>query len=366
MASGTATITVKTKDGNKTATCSVTVTVPVTGVTLNKTSLSLKKGSSQTLTATVSPSNATTPDITWSSSNSSVASVDSNGKVTAKAIGNATITVTTIDGSKTATCAVRVTAPDLISFTLNPSSLTMFEGDVVTVTAVPNPSDAQITSTYWYIDYERPASVVGGTLTGEVHAYDAGTTDLKVVINGIERHCAITVLNPDPTEWVDLGLPSGKKWASTNQYATSSTEVGRAFTWADATSLYKNSSPGRLPTNSEFQELLDNCDVSEPTSGSGNLKFTSKINNKYIILPGTGTYMWSSNLNDYNFYPYASGGSYYWSSTSTSEAYGNIGSSSEGCRLRWVPLTYYPYYSTPEVTGGGQTNYKYPVRLVKP
>lgn len=365
VASGAATITVKTKDGNKTATCVVTVTVPVTGVTLNKSSLSLKRGSSETLTATINPSNATTSDVTWSSSNSSIASV-SNGTVTAKAIGNATITVTTVDGNKTATCAVSVTAPDLISFTLNPSSLTMFDGDVVTVTAVPNPSDAHISSTYWYIDYEIPASVVGNGLSGEVHAYNVGTTDLKVVINGIEKHCAITVLNPDPTEWVDLGLPSGLKWASTNQYATTSTEVGRAFTWADATSLYKNSSPGRLPTNSELQELLDNCDITELTSESGNLKFTSRINQKYIILPATGTYVdWSHNGN-YTFYPYNDGGSYYWSSTSTREAYGTLGDTSEGCRLRWIHVNYSPYYETPEVTGGGQTIYKYPVRLVKP
>ena len=82
--------------------------VSVTGVTLNKTSLTLNKGASETLTATVSPSNATNKSVTWSSSNTSVATVDSNGKVTAVSAGSTTVTVKTNDGGKTATCAVTV------------------------------------------------------------------------------------------------------------------------------------------------------------------------------------------------------------------------------------------------------------------
>ena len=108
---GTATITVKTANG-KTASCNVTVqavqTVP-TSVSLNKTSLTLDVSKSYTLAKTVSPSNAVT-SYTWSSSNTSVATVDSNGKVTAKASGTATITVKTSNG-KTATCKVTVNLP---------------------------------------------------------------------------------------------------------------------------------------------------------------------------------------------------------------------------------------------------------------
>ncbi len=80
-----------------------------TSVSLNKTSLTLDVGKSYTLTKTVSPSNAVT-SYTWSSSNTSVATVDSNGKVTAKASGTATITVKTSNG-KTATCKVTVNLP---------------------------------------------------------------------------------------------------------------------------------------------------------------------------------------------------------------------------------------------------------------
>ena len=105
---GTATITVTTADGSKTATCTVTVTIPVTSISLNKTTLSLTIGASETLTATIAPTTATNKNVTWSSSNTAVATVDANGKVSAVSAGSATITVTTVDGSKKATCTVTV------------------------------------------------------------------------------------------------------------------------------------------------------------------------------------------------------------------------------------------------------------------
>ena len=80
-----------------------------TSVSLNKTALTLDVGKSYTLTKTVSPSNAVT-SYTWSSLNTSVATVDGNGKVTAKKAGTATITVKTSNG-KTATCKVTVSLP---------------------------------------------------------------------------------------------------------------------------------------------------------------------------------------------------------------------------------------------------------------
>jgi hypothetical protein len=82
--------------------------ISVTGVSLDKTSLSMAVGDTQTLNATVTPSNATDKTVTWSSSNTAVATVSSSGLVTAKAAGSATITVATSDGGKTATCEVSV------------------------------------------------------------------------------------------------------------------------------------------------------------------------------------------------------------------------------------------------------------------
>ena len=114
VSAGTATITVTTEDGTKTATCAVTVkaaTVSVTGVTLSQTQASLYSNhtpSTLTLTATVAPDDATNKAVTWTSSNNAVATVDANGLITAVAPGTATITVTTVDGSFTATCTVTV------------------------------------------------------------------------------------------------------------------------------------------------------------------------------------------------------------------------------------------------------------------
>ncbi|MGI6739026.1 MAG: Ig-like domain-containing protein [Christensenellales bacterium] len=113
VAAGQAIITVKTVDGNKTATCTVTVqaaAVPVTGVKLNKTSTTLVVGGSETLYATVEPATATNKNVKWSSDKLSVATVDTIGNIKAVGVGTATITVTTEDGSKTATCSVTVQA----------------------------------------------------------------------------------------------------------------------------------------------------------------------------------------------------------------------------------------------------------------
>jgi len=84
------------------------VTVPVTSVKLNASSKTLAIGGATTLTATLSPYTATNKYVTWKSSNTSVATVEPGGKVTAKAPGKATITVTTHDGAKKATCVITV------------------------------------------------------------------------------------------------------------------------------------------------------------------------------------------------------------------------------------------------------------------
>ena len=86
-------------------------TVAVTGVTLNQNEAQMTVGGETlTLTATVNPNNATDQSVSWSTSDANVATVE-NGVVTAVAAGNATITVTTTDGSFTATCAVTVSNP---------------------------------------------------------------------------------------------------------------------------------------------------------------------------------------------------------------------------------------------------------------
>lgn len=91
-------------------TTTFSIPISVTGITMSPTTGTLTTaGSTLQLTATVSPSNATNPAVTWSSGNTSVATVDATGKVTAVANGIATITVKTTDGNKTATATITVT-----------------------------------------------------------------------------------------------------------------------------------------------------------------------------------------------------------------------------------------------------------------
>ena len=85
------------------------VNIAVTGVTLNENSITINRFETYTLSATVLPNNATNKNVTWSSSNINVATVDSNGVVSSVASGSATITVTTVDGGFTAQCSVSVT-----------------------------------------------------------------------------------------------------------------------------------------------------------------------------------------------------------------------------------------------------------------
>ena len=113
VAPGNAEVTVKTLDGNFSATCSVTVTtVSVTGVTVAPAATTISVGGTRQLAAAIAPGNASNQNVIWTSSSNNV-TVTPNGlsaTVTAVAPGDATITVTTQDGGKTASCAVTVTA----------------------------------------------------------------------------------------------------------------------------------------------------------------------------------------------------------------------------------------------------------------
>ena len=110
VAKGETTITVTTTDGGFTAECKVTVVQPVTGVTLDKTQATLKVGETLTLVVTVAPEDASDKTVTFSSSDTSIATVGQDGKVMAVKAGSATITVTA--GGKTAVCTVTVEAAE--------------------------------------------------------------------------------------------------------------------------------------------------------------------------------------------------------------------------------------------------------------
>ena len=192
---GSAKITVTTEDGGKKAECAVTVvakTYPVTGVTLDKASVELAEGDELQLVATVTPSNATNKNVTWSSSDETVAKVV-GGKVTALKTGVAKITVTTSDGGKTAECTVAVIAKTypVTGVALDKTSAELTEGDELVLTATITPSNATNRNVTWSSSDETVAKVVGGKVT----ALKAGSARITVTTEdgGKTASCDVTV-----------------------------------------------------------------------------------------------------------------------------------------------------------------------------
>ena len=134
--------------------------IRVTGVTLSATSLTMTEGDTQRLSATISPSDAENKAVKWTSSNSSIASVD-NGTVTALSPGSATITVKSDDGGKTATCEVKVNAKviPVESVSLDKASIELTEGDSSTLIATVKPDNATDKSVAWSSSDESIATV---------------------------------------------------------------------------------------------------------------------------------------------------------------------------------------------------------------
>ena len=121
IAEGDATITVRVPSASGTIEKSVDVSVrpiAVTGVALSLNSTELTINTTLDLTATVSPANATNKNVTWSSSNTSVATVNSSGRVSGVSAGTAIITATTQDGNKKATCTVEVVEKQIDAYTI--------------------------------------------------------------------------------------------------------------------------------------------------------------------------------------------------------------------------------------------------------
>jgi uncharacterized repeat protein (TIGR02543 family) len=175
---GSAIITATTVDGNFTATATITVTaVSVTSLSLNESTLNLSGlNSSTTLTPTISPSNASNRKITWTSDNTSIATVDANGKVTSKGIGSAIISATTEDGGFTASSTVTVTAISVTGLTLDKPTLDL-EGinSIGMLKASVVPSNATNKKINWSSDNTSVATV---DISGKVTAIAAGTATI--------------------------------------------------------------------------------------------------------------------------------------------------------------------------------------------
>ena len=154
-----------------------TKTISVTGVSINKTSTTIVVGGTEQLSAIVSPTDASNKGVIWSSNNTSVASVN-NGLVTAKAEGNATVTVKTSDGGFIATCTVVVSEKSVSveSVSLNYTSYEMEQSTQMTLTATINPTNATNQNLNWESSNEEVLTVNDGV----VKALREGTATVTV------------------------------------------------------------------------------------------------------------------------------------------------------------------------------------------
>ena len=194
---GEAVVTVTTEDGGKTATCKVTVrakAVNVTEVSLDKTELTLTEGETETLTATVKPDNADNRKVKWSSDKTDVATVGGDGRVTAVKAGEATVTVTTEDGGKTATCKVTVKAKTVpvTGVDVNPWAVTLSVSGTSKLSYTIRPADATNQNVKW--ESESP-SVATVDSEGNVQGVAAGTAKICVTTEdgGFKSYCTVTV-----------------------------------------------------------------------------------------------------------------------------------------------------------------------------
>lgn len=165
----------------------------VEGVELNKNTLELTKGEKEKLTATITPEDAADLTVTWTSSKTDVATVADDGTVTAVATGEATITVTTTDGSFTDTCKVTVTNP-ATGITLNKTETTITKGQTETLTATVAPDDADDKTVTWTSSDEAVATV---DENGTVTAVKGGTATITAsTVNDKKAACTVTVYAP--------------------------------------------------------------------------------------------------------------------------------------------------------------------------
>ena len=206
------TVTIVATAGSVSDTCTVTVKpaeVAVTGVTLNKTELTLEEDATATLTATVNPTEATNKNVTWSSSNPEIASVSTDGIVTAVSAGEATITVTTADGEKTDTCKVTVIAKkvDTVMITgVEGDSATLSVGGTLNLSATVNPDEAANKELEWTSSNSDVATVSENENGVIVTAVGEGYTTITATAKDGSRASDSITVTVNPVEVASVSI----------------------------------------------------------------------------------------------------------------------------------------------------------------
>ena len=299
MANGTATITVTTKDQSKTATCEITVAQWVTGITLDKSALVLAEGKSETVSvASITPENANDKSVSWSSDNTSVATVDQNGQVTAKAKGRATITAAAKDGSGVSvSCGVYVSPIGTVDMGFSN------EGGKTVYWATSNLSESGLCA--------RPEDYGDYYAWGETQPYyaEGHSQDNPCSSWRSRTNPAITGYNWSSYKWCNGSNDTLTKYNTSSRYG-STVDNKTVLEANDDVAHVKLGGGWRMPTDAEWTELRNNCTWTwTKLNGVNGRLVTSNKSGASIFLPAAGGRS-STNLSSSS-----SSGGYYWSSS---------------------------------------------------
>lgn len=203
---GTTEIFAKTEDGNYLASCTVTVVVNATSIMLSESEISIVKGESKKITAIIHPDDATDKELTWSTSNPNVATVE-NGTIKAINGGNAVITVAAEGGKVKATCYVSVTVP-VQSITISQEQLSLVVGQKYALSATILPNDATNKDIKWSSSNSNVVSVDNGQIT----AVNPGTAEIMAISKDGNHtaSCKVTVRKSQTVDYNPYG--NGQKW----------------------------------------------------------------------------------------------------------------------------------------------------------
>lgn len=198
--------------------------VPITSIALNKTSLTLQVGQSETLIVSYTPTDATGKSITWSSSNPSVVTVSSSGEVTGVSAGSATIMATTKNG-KTATCAVTIeAAPDIVATSVTistPQKTNLIIGETLTLSATVLPETTTDKTVVWSTSNSSVATVDENGNVKAIGSGDVAITATCGIVSGkidLKVESIITSLSLSSME---LSLEKGREELLSASYSPS-------------------------------------------------------------------------------------------------------------------------------------------------
>jgi uncharacterized protein YjdB len=194
LGEGDAIITLQSEEGGKLAVCDVTVfPISVAKIALSADDLAMLPGDEAQLVATISPANATDQRYVWESDDTTIATVDQSGKVAARQIGTATITVTTADGGKTASCVVTVDPIRVTEIVISDAQASILIGNSKQLTATVSPANATDQSYIWSSSDRAIADV---DQSGKVTALQPGKVSItvKTMDGNKTADCDVTVL----------------------------------------------------------------------------------------------------------------------------------------------------------------------------